>query len=215
LEESTAITIDSYDRTAASFAEKNYQIEMLEQKARFTGLLPAGERPALLDLGCGPGRDTLYFGQQGYAVVGADLSAGMLAEAVRRVPGGGFVQADMRCLPFATNSFGGIWACASLLHLPRPDAPLALAEMARVLSPGGALFLGVKRGFDESWRGHEDDELRFFFTYYLPSEIWDKVAEAGFEVRAIAENVSPTRTEPDGSPVRWINLYAVKGSRSQ
>lgn len=210
MEETTNLTMRSYDQTAFSFAEKNYQIEMLEQKARFTGLLPAGERPRLLDLGCGPGRDTLYFGQQGYPVVGADLSAGMLAEAARRVPQGRFVQADMRSLPFTAHSFGGIWASASLLHLPRPDAAIALAEMVRVLAPGGALFLGVKRGVDASWRGHEGEELRFFFTYYLPSEIWNKVVGAGFEVQAIAENTSSTRIEPDGQPVRWINLYALK-----
>ncbi len=210
MEEAILKTIRSYDLTAASFAQKNYQIELLEQKERFISMLPAEERPALLDLGCGPGRDTLYFGGQGYPVVGVDLSWGMLDEALRRVPAGRFVQADMRRLPLAAGSFGGIWACASLLHLPKTAAGVALAEMYRVLRPGGTLFLAVKRGSDESWRGPEGAELRFFFAHYLPSEIWNRVAEAGFEVRGIAENVSTTNVEPDGSPVRWINLYARK-----
>ncbi len=210
MEETTAKTIQSYDRTAASFALKNYAIELTEQKERFMRLLPEQEKPPLLDLGCGPGRDTLYFKESGFPTVGVDLSAGMLAEAKQRIPQGQFVQADMRRLPFVSGAFGGVWACASLLHLPKRDGARALAEMGRVLTKQGALFLGVKRGLDEAWRDNPHEDLHFFFAYYLPNEIWNLVFEAGFEIKGISENISQTNTEPDGSPVRWINLYAQK-----
>lgn len=202
-------TIAGYDRTAASFAKKNYAIDMSEQQQRFLALLNGSENRLVLDLGCGPGRDTLAFTEAGYSTIGADLSAGMLAEARERVPGGKFVQTNMLALPFATGTFGGIWACASFLHLPKRNSIAALTEMARVLSPGGALFLGVKRGKGESWRENRDNNLRFFFAYYLPSEIWNLVMDAGFAPQAIAENVSAT-LQPDGTPVRWINLYAKR-----
>lgn len=209
-----AKTIRSYDQTAFTFAEKNYQISLNDQYEGFQKLLskPDANAVRVLDLGCGPGRDTLYFGQQGYAVIGVDLSAGMLAEAVRRVPQGQFIQADMRWLPFASGAFGGVWACASLLHLPKSLAGVALAEMWRVLEPAGAVFLAVKRGTADIWRGSadEDDEPGFFFAHYLPSEIRDLVEDAGFVIKGISENTSTTNIEPDGSPVRWINLYARK-----
>ncbi len=208
--DSLAETIKNYDQTATNFAKKNYAIELTQQQQHFLGILPAGATQPLLDLGCGPGRDTEYFMAQGRGVVGADLSAGMLVEAQRRVPAGKFVQANMLSLPFAAEAFAGVWACASLLHLPRATIMLALAEMHRVLAPDGALFLGVQRGNGEDWRENPETGLRFFFTYYLPSELWDIVTEANFAVEAIAENTSTTNLNPDGNPVRWINLYARK-----
>lgn len=203
-------TIVAYDRTAVSFAQKNYAIDLAEQRQRFLALLSGSEHRRLLDLGCGPGRDTLAFTEAGYATIGADLSAGMLAEAKKRVPGGQFVQANMLSLPFASESFGGVWACASFLHLPKGEATAALAEIRRVLAADGALFLGVKRGKGESWREQPDNDLRFFFAYYLPTELWNLVMDAGFAPQALSENISPT-LQPDGTPVRWINLYATKG----
>lgn len=204
-----AETIAAYNRTAVSFAQKNYAIDLAEQRQRFLALLNGSVRQPLLDLGCGPGRDTLAFTEAGYTTIGADLSAGMLAEARERVPGGQFVQANMLNLPFASGSFGGIWACASFLHLPKAEATSALAEIQRVLAVDGALFLGVKRGKGEDWREHPENNSRFFFAYYLPSELWNLVLDAGFEPQALAENISPT-LQPDGTPVRWINLYARK-----
>ncbi len=201
-------TTASYDRTAASFAAKNFGISLAEQREKFLSLLPKTTGP-LLDLGCGPGRDTISFERAGYAVVGADLSSGMLAEGQRRSPESHFVQADMRRLPFERAAFKGIWACASLLHLPKSMSSQALSEMNRVLAGRGALFLGVKRGLDESWRLNGED-LRFYFAYYLPSEIRNLVADNGFEIRGMAESTSTTNTETDGQPVRWINVYAVK-----
>lgn len=205
-------TTESYDRSAVEFALKTWDIDLSEQRQRFLGFMPREASGVLLDLGCGPGRDTLAFRELGYQVVGADLSAGMLAEAWRRVPEGRFVRADMLHLPFASESFSGVWACASFLHLPRATAEVALAEIRRVLSPSGALFLSVKRGKGEEWRVHPENGLRFFFTYYLPTRLWNMVEDAGFEVKTLAENVSPTQLEMNGEPTRWINLYAIKDS---
>ncbi len=203
-------TIKSYDQSATNYAESRFGIDLIEQRNRFLDLLPGAALP-LLDLGCGPGRDTKHLLEKNYRVIGADLSEGMLSEARRRVPQGQFVQADMLKLPFAEASFGGIWCCAALLHLPRALAAPALAEMFRVLGPGGALFLAVQRGQGEIWREDSSNNLRFFFTYFLPSELWNLVLEAGFEPQAIAENFSGRgQTQSDGSPVRWINLYAKR-----
>ncbi len=208
-EEALKQTIRSYDRTAASYAERTYNIPLPSQRNWFMDFLaaPGGN---ILDLGCGPGRDTHFYREQSYRVVGADLSLGMVEEARRRSPGSAFVQADMRCLPFKNGSFQGIWASASFLHLPKQSAGLALTEMRRVLADSGILFMAVKRGQDESWREPEDALARFYFAYYRADELAGKVGQAGFEILSLSENFSKVQKQPDGSPVCWINLYARK-----
>ena len=208
-EEALRQTIRSYDHTAAHYAQMTYKIPLPSQRTMFLEYL-AKPGSTLLDLGCGPGRDTLFYGEQGYRVVGADLSQGMLEEALRRVPGGNFVRADMRHLPFPDGAFQGVWASASFLHVPKESAGLALTEMRRVLAEGGVLFLAVKRGQDESWREPEDAPHRFYFAYYTSAELADKTGQAGFEILSLSENFSRQQKHPDGTPVCWINLYARK-----
>lgn len=211
-EEALKQTIHSYDRTATSYAQRTFQTPMPRQREWFIEFLPT---PAarILDLGCGPGRDTLFYQGRAFNVTGVDLSIGMLEEARRRVPGGQFVQADMRRLPLKSGSFDGIWASASFLHLPKQSAEIALAEMERVLAEDGLLFLAVKRGEAESWREPEDAEARFYFAYYLSEELAGKVNRAGFEILSLTEIFSRVQFHPDGSPVCWINLYARKLNR--
>lgn len=208
-EEALKRTIQSYDQTAVTYAQRTTKIQVPQQREWFIEFL---SKPAasILDLGCGPGRDTLFFLNHDYRVTSLDLSTGMLEEARRRVPAGRFIQADMRWLPLPGQSFDAIWACASFLHLPKQSAGLALAEMQRVLAPGGLLFLAVKRGTDESWREPEGPGPRFYYAYYLAEELAGKVAAAGLEVLSLSENQSQVQFHPDGSPVYWINLYARK-----
>lgn len=208
-EEALKQTIRSYDRTATSYAERTYNIPLPSQRDWFMDYL-AAPGASILDLGCGPGRDTRFYREQSYRVVGADLSLGMLEEARRRNPDGIFVQADMRRLPFKDGSFQGIWASASFLHLPKQSAGRALNEMQRVLDDNGVLFMAVKRGQAESWREPEDAPARFYFAYYRSDELAAKVRQAGFEILSLSENFSKVQKQPDGSPVCWINLYARK-----
>lgn len=211
-EQALKLTIQSYNRTAASYAERTHHSQMYRQRDWFIEFLPV-QNAHILDLGCGPGWDTLYFRGRGYHVTGVDLSSGMLEEARQRVPGNAFVQADMRRLPLQSGSFGAVWACASLLHLPKESAMLALAEIARVLAPGGLLFLAVKQGEAESWREPADAVNRFYFAYYLSEELADLTGQVRFEILSLAENHSRVQFHPDGSPVRWINLFARKVDR--
>ena len=202
-------TIQSYDRTAASYAQRTYQNPMHRQREWFIEFL-ANPAARILDLGCGPGRDTLFYRSRGFQVIGADLSFGMLEEARRRVPEGQFIQADMRRLPLKSASFEAIWASASFLHLPKQSAGLALAEMERVLTKEGWLYLAVKRGEAESWREPEDAAARFYYAYYSSEELAAIVCRAGFEIWSLTESFSTTQVQPDGSPVCWISLYARK-----
>ncbi len=79
--------------------------------------------------------------RRGALPTGADVSPGMLAEARRRHPGLTFVEADAVALPFEDGAFDACVGGFVLNHLPAPEA--AVAELARVLAPGGALALSL------------------------------------------------------------------------
>lgn len=82
------------------------------------------------------GHITRYLADRGVEVVGADVSPGVVAVARERQPGLEFRTADMRTLPIADGWLAGIVAFYSVIHLPREQIPVALAEFRRVLAPG-------------------------------------------------------------------------------
>ncbi|MFB6271124.1 MAG: class I SAM-dependent methyltransferase, partial [Halobacterium sp.] len=120
-----------------------------------------------------------------------------LREARRDVDGA-FARGDLRALPFRDGAVDGVWCCAALHHLPKADAPAALAEFERVLRPDGALFCSVKRGDDAGFERDDDhgggDER--YFAYYGGDEFRALLADAGFE---------PT-VRTDG---RWVSTVST------
>ncbi len=189
-------TIDAYDREAVDFAQRNWDTHLDRMLDAFARGLPPGAR--VLDLGCGPGRDIALLSARGFRVMGLDLSTGMLTEARRRaVSSEGLVCADMRSLPVARGPLDGVWACASLLHLPRADAPAALSECKRVLRSRGRIYVGVKLGEGEAW----DTKFgRRFFTYYQPDDFAELVNAAGFSIEELEVE--------QGDASTWINVIA-------
>ncbi|MFE1316088.1 class I SAM-dependent methyltransferase [Kitasatospora phosalacinea] len=94
------------------------------------------------DLGCGPGEATELLAGLGTRAFGLDLSAGMLAQARLAHPARPFVRGTLTALPLADGSLGAVLARYSLIHLPPAELPAALAELHRVLAPGGLLLTG-------------------------------------------------------------------------
>ncbi|MEV0394861.1 class I SAM-dependent methyltransferase [Polymorphospora rubra] len=174
----------AYDQIADRFARVN-----AEMPASYLGLAEefgklAGDGP-ILDLGCGAGRDMAFWADRGRPVVGLDLSLGMLRQAAARC-GKPLTQGDMRGLPFRDGVFAGVWCSASLLHLPKAFAPVVLAEVGRVLRPGGVLMVALKEGGGEGW---EDESfwnpsggVTRFFARYAPAEV-DALLAADFDTR--------------------------------
>jgi SAM-dependent methyltransferase len=142
-------------------------------------------RGTVWDVGCGAaGHLTRYLADRGVAVSGADLSPASVAVARRCQPGLTFLVADMCDLPVGDGSLAGIVAFYSVIHLPRPRIPVALAEFRRVLAPGGALLLAMHGGTGEAGSreafGHPV-EVRA--TLVAPDELAATAAAAGFAVR--------------------------------
>jgi SAM-dependent methyltransferase len=143
----------AYDAAAAEYADlfgaelagKPFDRDLLD---RFAAEV-AGRGP-VWDVGCGSaGHVTRYLADRGVEAAGADLSPGVVAQARQRQPGLGFQVADMRALPVPDGSLAGIAAFYSVIHLPRRQIPVALAEFRRVLAPGGSLLAAMHGGAGE------------------------------------------------------------------
>ncbi len=192
-----------YDKAALLYAKRNAAMRegVEERAALFMKMLgPSEAQPRVLDLGCGAGRDMAWLEGHGARVVGADLSAGMLAIAKGEATGP-LVQMDMRQLPFKNNCFNGVWCMASMLHIPRAEASGVLAEVRRVLLPGGALLLGLQEGEGEQWEANPYGEGERFFARYSPQEAAELLTQAGFAVQSVYSSVT--------SPRQWVHLLAT------
>lgn len=176
-------TISTYDAIAADYAQVQQDRRALAgDLARFVRRLPPDA--VVLDVGCGPGFDTAVLRQQALRAFGLDLSQGML-QAGREMLGPRLpvAQADMRRLPVGAASVDGIWALASLLHLPETAVDATLADFRRALRPGGVLYLSVKRGHGSRWvRGAYGHDRRRFFRFWTPTELDLRITAAGFVI---------------------------------
>ena len=199
-------TVATYDRIAGRFAEQWWSTRLTAHMDRFASAVGAGAGAGgvVVDLGCGPGRDVAWLEELGFASVGVDASFGMLAEARRRVgASAALVRGDLVALPLASGTVGGAWMCASLLHLTVEESAWALAEVARVVAGGGALFVSVQAGSGMGTKSSPSGDRRF--TFWDADRLAGAVSAAGFVVRA-AETAPP---DP-ATGVSWVGLHAVR-----
>jgi ubiquinone/menaquinone biosynthesis C-methylase UbiE len=182
-------TRDSYDAIGARFIEnaRDRATAMMPWLDRFAARLPPGAR--VLDLGAGPGMNTVDLRQRGLRAIGLDFSIGMLRAGTRDFPGPR-VQGDARDLPVASAAVSGVWANASLHHLSREDAGIALREIRRVLRAPGLLCASLKQG-----AGSETESSRYgkprFFQYWSGAELDAALDAAGFRIDDGSVNDTP------------------------
>ncbi|WP_327074599.1 class I SAM-dependent methyltransferase [Kitasatospora purpeofusca] len=107
----------------------------------FAELVRATGNPRVADVGCGPGHITAMLNELGLDASGFDLSPGMVEHARRARPALRFQEARMEALPVEDGALGGVLAHYSTIHTPPAELPALLAELVRVLAPGGLLLL--------------------------------------------------------------------------
>jgi SAM-dependent methyltransferase len=171
-------TIAHYDRTAVAFWEATRDHDVSQN---YAALLEAIESEApfrILDLGCGPGRDLRYFRSLGHEAVGLDGSAEFVAMA-RSYSGCEVLHQDFLAMSLPDGHFDGVFANASLFHVPSREMPRVLRELAATLKTRGVLFCSNPRGNNEE--GFHNERYGSFFDL----DTWrGYVCRAGFsEVR--------------------------------
>lgn len=138
-----------------------------------------------LDVGCGEGRFCRMLGAKGISTVGVDPTESLISQARYRDPNGDYRIGRAESLDFADASFDLVVSYLSLIDIP--DIAAAIAEMARVLRPGGSLLIanltsfntaGQAEGWTRDWKGHP----RFSIDHYL-EERADWVAWRGIRIR--------------------------------
>ena len=170
-----------YDESAATYVRSTGTLDLFpgldRELDRFLEALPG---TAVLDLGCGSGRDAEYLIGRGATVVAVDLSEKLLRYARCRCALAGAVLCDLLALPLADGVFDGVWACASILHLPRETHLRAFSEIHRVLRPGGATAISLKEGDGEGWMRTTRMPSSRWFSLRRPEAVMDELTAAGF-----------------------------------
>jgi SAM-dependent methyltransferase len=140
------------------------------------------------DMGCGPGHVARYLHEHGVKVCGVDISTEMVERACRLTPGVEFRQGDIMALDVPDETWAGIVAFYSVIHIPRMDVVYALRELRRVLRPGGLLLLSFHIGDNtihlDEWWGHE---VCIDFFFFQSAEMESYLTSAGFEIEEIIE----------------------------
>ena len=174
LEKIASLTLGHYDRHAEEFWQGTRDHDVSQN---IEALLQAieGEPPfAILDFGCGPGRDLKAFRDLGHTAIGLD-GAAKFAGMARANSGCEVWLQDFLKLDLPEATFDGIFANAALFHVPSQELPRVLLELHATLKPGGVLFSSNPRGYnEEGWS---------FGRYgaYHDLETWRRyLSQAGF-----------------------------------
>ena len=154
-------TLTYYNSNAEQYIQDTLHVEFSEIQNRFLHKLQLGDR--ILDFGCGSGRDAKYFIEQGFDVDAIDGSAELCAKA------GALLGKAVEHMLFqeldVSEAYDGIWACASILHLPKEELKDVLGKMSRALKLNCIIYTSFKYGEFEGYRNGR------YFTYFT-EEVW-------------------------------------------
>lgn len=139
------MSIAFYETNAEDFFRRTVDADMAVERTAFTALLKPGGR--VLDAGCGSGRDARAFRDLGFKVTAMEASPRLAALAARHIG----LPVEVMTFDQITwrGSFDGVWACASLLHVPRADLPSAMRRLREALARGGVWWMSFKYGTEE------------------------------------------------------------------
>lgn len=143
-----AQTLRHYDANADAFWAGTRDHDVSQNVAALLAAIDAPPPLAILDFGCGPGRDLKTFADLGHAAIGLD-GAAHFVEMAREYSGCEVWRQDFLALDLPSERFDGVFANASLFHVPRTALPRMLSELFATLRPGGALFCSNPRGHNE------------------------------------------------------------------
>lgn len=191
-------TLEYYEKYAEDFYRDTVYADVTQLYQMFLDRLPLKAR--ILDLGCGSGRDSKYFKELGYEVTAIDGSPELCRLASLNIG------QQVICTRFTEinyqNAFDGIWACASLLHVPAGEINAVLEKINKALAPKGILYASFKYG-----NGERNKDGRYFNDCTEEKAAALLADSGGWSSWSyyITKDVRTGRGEE-----AWLNIIAVK-----
>ena len=198
MDNNTKETLEYYNRNAINFVHGTVDVDFREMQDEFLSRVkPAG---IILDLGCGSGRDSKYFLNQGYEVVAVDGS-----EEICKIAS----EYTGLCVIHSTfqhyrpdKKFDGIWACASLLHLSFDEVVEVMNRLSLCLNKGGCFYVSFKYGeFSDMRHGRYFTDM----TKETFAQLLANVEGLRIELQKITSDVRADRVDE-----KWLNVYMEK-----
>lgn len=193
------MTIDCYNQQASYWGTRFLGLDTGKLCQRFLSYLP--EKAHILDIGCGPGRDTKYFLDHGYQVTAFD-AAEELVKIARDYTGHSILHMTFEEVAFQ-EEFDGIWSMASLLHLSHQELITVLKKnLIPALKPQGILYTCFQEG-----EGEKISKDRYFTDYTEESL---KALLAHFPDLTILDMWTQEDNTPDRKGRNWVNCIVRK-----
>lgn len=191
-------TLTYYNQNAQAFAATTVSVEFTATQARFTAHLPQGG--SILDFGCGSGRDTKHFLDQGFCVEAIDGSDELckLASKYTGIPVKHMLFQELD----AVEQYDGIWACSSILHLPLEELLPVLEKIAKALKPQGIIYTSFKYG---NFAGERNGRYFTDMTETSFAALTHNITALTIEEQWITSDVRPGRGEE-----KWLNIILRK-----
>ena len=197
-------TLEHYENNAEGFWAGTKDHDVSQNRAALLAHLPENKALDILDFGCGPGRDLHYFASLGHRAVGLDGCENFCRMA-HEYTGCTVLHQSFLNLNLIPYSFDGIFANASLFHVPGSELPRVLKELHSALRDDGILFMSNPRGNSEGWSGAR-------YGCWMELDILEPLLqEAGF-------NVLNHYYRPAGLPQQeqpWLAIVSQKSVASQ
>ena len=201
LEEIEKLTIGHYEKNAESFRVGTKDHDVSQNIAAFLGALPKDKKLDILDFGCGPGRDVNVFKEMGHRPTGLDGSK-EFCKMTQQLSNCPILHQKFLHLELEDNSFDGIFANASLFHVPSLELPRVLRELHSSLRKGGILFSSNPRGNAEGWQGQR-------YGHYMEFEVSKMyLKQSGFKI-------IDHYYRPSGKPIERQPWLAIVSQRQE
>lgn len=191
-------TLDYYNDNVESYFITSLNADMNLIYERFLKYL--SDNSFILDFGCGSGRDSKYFIDKGYKVESIDGSEELCKLASE------YIHQEVKCMKFDElydiNKYDGIWACSSLLHIPKNEFKSVLIKIRDALKNNGILYISLKNGYGEEIKNGR------YFNYLTYNEFMDIIKDINsFEEVDFFETNSSVNKDEDKV---WNNFILRK-----
>lgn len=196
-------SIDYYNKYANIYFESTVELNMKEISDKFINYLP--ESAEILDLGCGSGRDSLYFIENGFDVTAVDGSEELCELASIHI-GQDVLNMQFSELDFQ-EVFDGVWACASLLHITSTELEDVLNRIVKSLKPGGVLYMSFKHGEFSGFRNGR------YFNDYKTKPMKELISK--FEDLELIDIWKSPDIRADRIEEHWLNVLVKKKDDKQ